>query len=172
MKRLLILSLMGLYLAACSGNKKDRFVFEEERILDVETGDEYYLNKMDTLTIVNIEGETSEIEVTASPFYESEELQEMIERYRSTLAERKEKLLLEKKNQIKEQRIERYSSYDDKDLLDYFNQLHEEEAPYEQQMDVMAELVRREVVLEIDASKLMEVDSAMLDFDIEYVPTE
>jgi hypothetical protein len=172
MKRLLLLSLLSLYISACSQGDKDRFVFGEDRILDVETGDEYYLNKMDTLTIVNIEGETSEILATASPFADDEEFREMMDRYHASIAERKEKLLEEQKNLIKDQRIERYASYEDKELLEYFNRLHKEDAPYEQQMDVMAELVRREVVLEIDAATMLEVDTTLLDFDIDYTPTE
>ncbi len=172
MKKTCLLLLASGILLSCSSPKEDRYVFEEERIIDTETGDEYYLNKMDTLTVVNIEGETSEIVVSAAPFSEHEEMDKMIANYKATISDRKEQILQDKKIRLRENRKERYADYDDEALLKRFNELHAEEADFDQQMDVMAELVRREVVVEKDAPGLLEIDDVDLDFDIEYDPTE
>jgi hypothetical protein len=172
MKKITLMLISVGVLLSCSSPKEDRYVFEEERILDTETGDEYYLNKMDTLTVVNIEGETNEIVVSAAPFAEHEEMDRMIADYKSSISDRKERILEDKKAYLREQRKERYEGYDDEALLKRFNELHAEDADFDQQIDVMAELVRREVVVEKDAPGLLEIEDADLDFDIEYDPNE
>lgn len=173
MKKLWIAIIMLTVIFSCTNRStEDRFIFEDERIVDIETGDEYYINKMDTLTIVNIEGESSEIIVTATPFSESDELDRMMAAYKERITERKETLVTEQKEKIKAQRAERYSQYDDQELLALFNKMHKDERPYELQMDVIAELVRRDAVLETDVAKLLEVDTVTLDFEIDYTLSE
>lgn len=173
MKKLWIAIIMLSISFSCTNRSaEDRFIFEDERILDMETGDEYYINKMDTLTLVNIEGESSEIVVTATPFSDSDELDRMMASYKEKLTERKDALYKDQKEKIKAERAERYAEYDDQELLALFNKIHREEDPYEKQMDVIAELVRREAVLETDAAKLLEVDTVILDFDIDYTLSE
>ncbi|WP_114750766.1 hypothetical protein [Pleomorphovibrio marinus] len=172
MKRICLILVSVGVLLSCSSPKEDRYVFEEERILDTETGDEYYLNKMDTLTVVNIEGETSEIVVSAAPFAEHDEMGKMIAKYKDSISERKERMLEDKKERLRKQRIERYADYDDDELLKRFNELHAENAEFEQQMDVMKELVRREIVIDKDAPAMLEIEEADLDLDIEYDPSE
>jgi hypothetical protein len=173
MKKLSIAIILLTVIFSCTNrSSEDRFIFEEERIVDMETGDEYYINKMDTLTLVNIEGESSEIVVTATPFSESEELDRMMAAYKERITERKEILVNEQKEKIKAERAERYSEYDDQELLALFNKMHKEDSPYEKQMDVITELVRRDAVLETDAAKLLEVDTVILDFGIDYTMSE
>ena len=173
MRKLLIAIVLFSFILSCSNRSaEERFIFVEERILDMETGDEYYLNKMDTLTIVNIEGESSDIVVTATPFSDNKELEEMMNAYKEKLTERKGILMMEQKEKIKAERAERYAEYDDQELLALFNELHKEDGPYEKQMDVITELIRRDAVLQSDAAKLLEVDSVTLDFDINYTISE
>lgn len=173
MKKLWIaIILLSITFSCTNRSAEDRFIFEDERILDMETGDEYYINKMDTLTLVNIEGESSEIVVTATPFSDSDELDRMMASYKEKLTERKDALYKDQKEKIKVERAERYAEYDDQELLALFNKIHREEDPYEKQMDVIAELVRREAVLETDAAKLLEVDTVILEFDIDYTLSE
>ncbi|EON78566.1 hypothetical protein ADIS_0916 [Lunatimonas lonarensis] len=143
-------------------------MFEEERILDLETGDEYYLQNMDTLTVVNIEGETSQIVVTAAPFSDKEELDLMISNYKEKIAGRKDEMLTEQKTKIIDERKARYEEYSNEELLAFFNKIHQEDAPYGQQMDVMAELVNREAVLELDVPTLLEIDTAKIDLYTPY----
>lgn len=173
MKKLLIgLTFISLVVACNNKSEEERFIFEEERVLDMETGNEYYVNNMDTLTVVNIEGETSNIVVTEAPFSDREELEEMLKAHKEKLLDRKEAALEEQKERIKKERAERYAEYDDQELLRLFNEMHEEDRPYEQQLDVITELVRREAILETDAAKLLEVDTVTLDFDIDYTLSE
>jgi hypothetical protein len=173
MKNLWIGIVLFSFLASCNNRStEDRFIFEEERILDMETGDEYYINKMDTLTLVNVDGETSEIVVTATPFYDNREWIEMMQNYKDKLSDRKGALLDDQKEKIKAERAARYAQYDDQELLALFNEMHRKDDPYEQQMDVITELIRRNAVLETDAAKLLEVDSVTLDFDIDYTHSE
>jgi hypothetical protein len=166
MKKLILFSVVGLFLASCAGNDKERYKFEEERVLDLETGDEYYFKNLDTMTVVHIDGVTEPVTVESTPFAENAALAEMMENYRENLANRKQELLQEQKEIIQQQRIERYEAYNDEELMDYFDKLHEEEEPFERQMDVITELVRREVIGEADAPKLLEVDISEVDFDV------
>ncbi|MEX2567902.1 MAG: hypothetical protein WD431_18285 [Cyclobacteriaceae bacterium] len=172
MRKLVLFSLVGLFLTSCSKNDEERFIFEEERILDVETGDEYHLKNMDTMTVVHIDGMTEPITVSSTPFAESEKLEKMMAAYKKKIDERKENLIKKQKEIIKEQRIDRYAEYDNEELMNHYNELHSNDAPFEQQMDVVIELVRREEVLEIDVANLLEVDSSQVDFDLEYTPDE
>ncbi|MCC5938708.1 MAG: hypothetical protein JJU34_15615 [Lunatimonas sp.] len=173
MKTLGIIALSVLTFTSCQKNTtEDRFVFEEERILDLETGDEYYLQNMDTLTVVNIEGEASQIVVSAAPFSDSEELEFLIASYKEKISDRKEDMFTEQKSKIIDERKARYEEYSDEELLAFFNQIHKDDAPYGQQMDVMAELVKREAVLEIDVPKLLEIDTAKVDFNASYTDGE
>ncbi|WP_035804628.1 hypothetical protein [Lunatimonas lonarensis] len=169
MKTLGILALSILITTSCQQKASEqRFVFEEERILDLETGDEYYLQNMDTLTVVNIEGETSQIVVTAAPFSDKEELDLMISNYKEKIAGRKDEMLTEQKTKIIDERKARYEEYSNEELLAFFNKIHQEDAPYGQQMDVMAELVNREAVLELDVPTLLEIDTAKIDLYTPY----
>lgn len=173
MKKLGISIILFASIFSCTNrSSEDRFIFEEERILDMETGNEYYINKMDTLTLVNVEGESSEIVVTATPFSESDELDRMMAAYKEKITERKEILVNGQKEKIKAERAERYAEYDDQELLALFNKMHKEDSAYEKQMDVITELVRRDAVLETDAAKLLEVDTVILDFGIDYTMSE
>lgn len=173
MKTLGIIALSILTFTSCQQKAaEERFVFEEERILDLETGDEYYFQNTDTLRVVNIEGEASQIVVSAAPFSDSEELEFLIASYKEKLSDRKENMLAEQKSKIIDERKARYVDYSDEELLAYFNEIHREDAPYGQQMDVMAELVKREAVLEIDVPKLLEIDTAKVDFNATYADEE
>lgn len=166
---ILALIIMAL---ACSSDKEDRYIFEAERVVDTETGDEYYLKSPDTMTVVHIDGVSEPVTVSSTPFAGSEELEKMMDRYQENLEAREDSLLMVKKKQIKQNRMERYAEYNDDELMERFNTLKDEEAPFAQQMDVMAELVRRELVLEIDVPEIMEINPEDIDMDIDYQPEE
>ncbi|SEJ57510.1 hypothetical protein SAMN05192553_105179 [Cyclobacterium xiamenense] len=162
--------LLLLIMASCSGEKEDRYIFETERILDTETGDAYYVKNPDTLTVVHIDGVAEPVTVSSTPFAESEELEQLMDRYEEKLEARKDSVLRVQKAQIKENRKQRYAAYSDDELMNRFNELKEEGAPFAQQMDMMAELVRREVVLEIDLPEILDIDPEDIDMDMEYDP--
>lgn len=169
-----ILTILALILlsTACSSEKEDRYIFETDRVLDSETGDEYYFKNLDTMTVVHIDGVSEPVTVTSTPFAGSEELEKMMKKYQENLEAREDSLLKVKKKQIKQNRMDRYAEYTDDELMERFNTLKDEGASFAQQMDVMAELVRREVVLEVDVAKIMEIDPVTIDMDVDYQQEE
>lgn len=171
LRYLMLFTFTSFLIGACSGEKRDRYQFEEDMVLDTETGDEYLLKNADTMTVVHIDGTSEPITVSSTPFADSEELNEMMESYKANLEERKEKLLAAEKVRIKKERSERYAEYSDEELETKFNELHEKGAPFEQQMDIVAELVNREVILEIDAAELLEIDPEEIDMDMKFSET-
>ncbi|MBS9524793.1 hypothetical protein KI659_12305 [Litoribacter alkaliphilus] len=174
MKKILLSLLTTAILFSCAQNQseEERFTYENDRIVDTETGDEYMVEDQDTYTVTHPDGEQETVTYEETPFYGTEAADEFLERYNTRLAERKETLLVEQKNKIKQARKERYAEYSDKELIEQFNQLHKDLAPYEQQMDIIAELVERGAVTEEEAVELMEVDEADINFDIDYDPEE
>ncbi|SHN21895.1 hypothetical protein SAMN04488057_11159 [Cyclobacterium lianum] len=170
-RNILIFTSAVFLFAACSGENEDRYQFEGESVLDTETGDEYILENPDTMTVVHIDGTSEPITVSSTPFAESEELNQMMEKYRANMEKRKEELLAKEKARIKNEREERYADFSDEELEEEFRKLHENDAPFEQQMDIVAELVNREVILEIDAAELLEIDPKDVDMDVEWEST-
>ncbi len=165
---LLILSL--LIVGACGPSEEERFTYEEGKVVDTETGDEYSMEKFDTLTVVHINGMEEEILVEDAPFYGSEKGTEFIEAGESRLEKREEALIEQKKQKIKEERIKRYEAFEDEELLEEYNRLREEDAPFTQQMDIIIELVRREVIGKDEVPAMLEEDSTMIDYDLDYHP--
>ncbi|WP_162343129.1 hypothetical protein [Cyclobacterium salsum] len=171
-KNIITILTLILITAACSSEKEERYIYETDRVLDSETGDEYYFKNLDTMTVVHIDGVSEPVTVSSTPFAGSEEFKKMMTQYRENLEAREDSLLMAKKEQIKKNRTERYAEYNDDELMERFNTLKDEEAPFAQQMDVMAELVRREVVLEIDVPEIMEIGPEDIDMNIDYQPEE
>ena len=174
MKKLMLSVFVSALMLACTTPKtdEDRFVYQEDRIVDMETGDEYILEDEATYTVIHPDGEREEVAIEDAPFYGTEGLDEYLRQYSDRIAQRKQEAMENYKMRIKEVRQMRYSEFSDKELMQKFNQLHKEDAPYEEQMDVMAELVERGVVGEDEAPGLLEIDAADLDFDIEFDPNE
>ncbi|MDN3671362.1 hypothetical protein QWY93_19050 [Echinicola jeungdonensis] len=164
---LIIISL--IILVACSSSNEDQFEYQEEKVLD-RIRDEYSMEKFDTLTVVHIDGTQEEILVEDAPFYGSEKGTKFIKSGESRLEKREEALMAEKKQKIKEERIKRYESFSDEELLEEFNRLREEDASFSQQMDVIIELERREVIGRDEVPSMLEEDSTMIDYDLEYNP--
>jgi len=174
MKKIVLSVFVSLIMLACTTPKseEDRFVYEEDRIVDTETGDEYTLEDESTYIVTHPDGERERVTREEAPFYGTEGLEEYMRQYSDRLAQRKETALEEHKTRIKAARQERYAQYNDEQLLQRFNQLHRDEAPYEEQMDVMAELVERGVVGEDEVPGMLEVDARDINFDIEFDPSE
>jgi len=174
MKKLILSVFVSVIMLACTTPKseEDRFVYEEDRIVDTETGDEYILEDESTYIVTHPDGEREVVAREEAPFYGTEGLDEYMRQYGDRLTQRKEAAMQEHKNRIKAARSERYAQYTDEQLLERFNRLHRENAPYEEQMDVMAELVERDVVGEDEAPGMLEVEERDLNFDIEFDPSE
>ncbi|WP_143961757.1 hypothetical protein [Litoribacter populi] len=167
-----LFSVAILFSCAQQQSEEDRFEYENDRIVDTQTGDEYMIDDQDSYVVIHPDGEQETVTYEETPFYGTEAADEFLERYNNRMMERKETLMIEQKNKIKQARKDRYAEYSDQELVKQFNKLHQDLAPYEQQMDIMAELVERGAVTEEEAVELMEVDQADLNFDIYYDPEE
>jgi hypothetical protein len=174
MKKLVLSVFVSLIMLACTTPKseEDRFVYEEDRIVDTETGDEYTLEDESTYIVTHPDGEQERVTREEAPFYGTEGLDEYIRQQSDRMTQRKEAAMEEQKARIKAARAERYAQYTDDQLLQRFNTKHEQNAPYEEQMDIMAELVERGVVGEDEVPGMLEVDARDIDFDIQFDPTE
>ena len=175
MKRFLLSLICASVLFACEQQKtqdEERFVYEQDRIVDTETGDEYMIEDEDAYVVTHPDGEQEVLTYEETPFYGSPMHDRYIEEYYDRLGQRKEAAMQEQKARIREARKARYSEYSNNELVQEFNRLHRENAPYEQQMDVMAELVERGHVTEDEAADMMEVGKEDINFDIQFDPTE
>lgn len=169
MKKIVLITLGIAFLASCAQEKsvEERYLYESEKIVDVETGDEYFMEEEEKFTIVHTDGTTEKVAIDETPFYGTALSDEYVKTLEARLAERKEKLLVEKKNQLKEVRRSRYADISDDELLKQFHQAHKDGLDMSRQMDMMAELIDRGVVNSEEAPGLLEISPEMIDLDID-----
>lgn len=170
MKKLLIALMSTSILFACSQEKsvEERYIYEENKIVDVETGDEYLLEDNDQeFVIIHKDGSQEVIPVDETPFFGTSLSDIYVSEWRDNMAAREEKLLEEKKDNLKQARRDRYSSYTDEELMKKFQKSHDEGIDMSFQMDMIAELVERGAVSDADAPDLLEIEPELINFDIE-----
>jgi hypothetical protein len=170
MRNLTIIAILAtFFIAACAGEKKleQRFVYDNEKILDVETGDEYILDDVEVFTVVHKDGTVDKITIDEAPFYSGSFSADYLEELDKKLEERKLQLIEAKKNKLKEARKARYAALSDAELLAKFNESHANEVEFGMQLDMIAELLSRGVIGEDEAPVLLEIEPAMLELDIE-----
>lgn len=169
MKKTIIIVLSLIVLASCGREKsiEERYVYEVDKVIDVDTGDEYIMEDEGEITIIHPDGTTEVIAIEDSPFYESALSEEYIQYLESKMQDRKLELLESKKNQIQEVRRSRYANISDDELLSQFQQAHADGLDMSRQMDMIAELVDRGVVSSEDAPDLLEISPDLINFDIE-----
>jgi hypothetical protein len=169
MKKLTLILLSLIFLASCAKEKsvEERYLYEVDKVVDVETGDEYILEDEETITIIHTDGSTEKIAIEEAPFYESALSEEFIKSMEENLQQRKLALLEDKKDKIKEVRRSRYAHISDEDLLKQFQQGHKDGLDISRQIDMIAELIDRGVVSSEEAPGLLEISPELIDFDIE-----
>lgn len=169
MKKLMIITLSIIMISACSSEKsvEERYIYEGEKIVDVETGDEYLMEEEGKITVVHTDGSTEKVAIDETPFYESALSEDFIKSLESNYAERKQALLEEKKNLLKENRRSRYADISDEDLLKQFQQAHKDGLDMGRQMDMVAELIERGAVTSEQAPELLEIEPELINFDID-----
>lgn len=166
------LGIVGVFIASllvsCAGEKnlEQRFVFEEDKIVDVETGDEYILEDIEEFTVVHTDGTVEKIPLEESPFYTGTFSAEYLEELNKRMEDRKLQLLEEKKQKIKEARKARYAEVSDQDLLAKFKSGHAEGVELGIQIDMIAELIDRGVISEDEAPVMLEIEPELVDLDI------
>jgi hypothetical protein len=169
MKKLVLVLVSIIFLGACAQEKsiEERYIYEVDKVIDVETGDEYVMEDEGEITIVHADGTTEKIAVEEAPFYESALSEDFLKSMEAKLEQRKLDLLEDKKNKIKEVRRSRYVNISDEDLLKQFQQAHKDKLDMSRQIDMIAELIDRGVVSSEDAPDLLEISPEMIDFDLE-----
>ncbi|WP_373523316.1 hypothetical protein [Aquiflexum sp.] len=169
MKKLMIITLSILMMSACSTEKsvEERYIYEGEKIVDIETGDEYLMEEEGKITVVHTDGSKEKLAIDETPFYETALSEEFIQSLESNYAERKQVLLEEKRTLLKENRRSRYAEISDEELLKQFQQAHKDGLDMGRQMDMVAELIERGAVTSDQAPELLEIEPELINFDID-----
>lgn len=170
MKKLIIALLSSSILFACNQEKsvEERYIYEENKIVDVDTGDEYLLEENDQeFVVIHKDGSQEIIPIDETPFFGTTLSDEYISEWKDNMAAREEKLLEEKKDKLKQARRDRYSAHTDEELMKKFQKSHEEGIDMSFQMDMIAELVERGAISNEDAPNLLEIEPELINFDIE-----
>lgn len=169
MKRIILLMLCAAMMAGCAQDRpvEERYVYEGDKVVDVDTGDEYLMEEEDVVTIVHTDGTRETIAVEDTPFYGTTVSDQYFSELQSNLTVRKEKILEEKKNKMKDQRRAKYEGFSDDELLEQFKDSHQKGEDMAKQMEMMSELVERGVVNNEDAPNLLEVPMSELRLEPE-----
>lgn len=169
MKKLMIMILSIVLMTACSKEKsvEERYIYEGEKIVDIETGDEYLMEEEGEITVVHSDGSKEKLAIDETPFYETALSEEFIKSLEANYAERKAALLEQKKNLLKENRRSRYAEISDEDLLKQFQQAHKDGLDMGRQMDMIAELIDRGALTADEAPDLLEIEPELINFDID-----
>lgn len=170
MKKLLIALLSTSILFACKQEKsvEERYIYDEDKIVDVETGDEYILDDNDQeFVIIHKDGSKEVVSVEDTPFYGTALSDGYISEWKENMSSREEKLLEEKKNKLKQARKDRYADLSDEELMKKFQKSHEDGIDMSLQMDIIAELVERGAITDRDAPTLLEIEPELINLNIE-----
>ena len=167
MKKVALILISSMLLASCAKEKsvEERYVYDVDKVIDIETGDEYFLEDDGEITVVYSDGKREKIPVEDVPFFESSLSDEFMRSLEANLEQRKQRILEEKKEQIKEVRRSRYANISDEELLRLFQQAHKDGLDLSRQMDMIAELIDRNVVSSDDAPDLLKIAPELIDFD-------
>lgn len=169
MKKLILIALCAAVMTGCGQDKpvEERYVYEGEKVVDVETGDEYLLEDENVVTVIHTDGSRETVAVEETPFYGTAVSDEYFAELQKNLTVRKERILEEKKNKMKDQRRAKYEGLSDEELLDRFKESHQKNEDMAKQMEMMSELVERGVVNTEDAPNLLEVPMSEINLEPE-----
>ncbi|MFD2037251.1 hypothetical protein ACFSKL_20805 [Belliella marina] len=170
MKKLMITVLGASLLLSCSQEKsvEERYIYQDDKIIDVDTGDEYLLEESDEqFVLVHKDGTQETIALDETPFFGTSLTDDYVSDWKNKMEERQEKLLIDKKNQLKEKRKERYAEYSDDELMKEFQKYHKEGKDMTMQMDMIAELLERGKISDEEAPSLLEVEPELINLDID-----
>lgn len=169
MKKLIAFTLGIALLISCKSEKsvEERYIYEDDKIVDVVSGDQYLMEEQGEITVVHTDGTKEVLAIDETPFYETALSEDFLKSLESNYVERKEKLLLEKKDKLKENRRSRYAEISDEELLKQFQQAHKDGLDMGRQIDMIAELIEREAISAEEAPDYLEMDPELIDFDID-----
>jgi len=171
-KTIIAIASIGI-LASCATEKsiEERYLYEEDKIVDVETGDEYFMEDSLGFTLIHKDGSEEQVAFDETPFYETNLSDEYVKSWKESISEREEKLLLDKKEKFKAARKNRYQDLDNEALMSKFQKAHDDKVDLTIQIDMIAELIDREMIATDDAPGLLELEIELIDFDMEIKET-
>lgn len=169
MKKLIVFTMGIALLSSCGGEKsvEERYIYEEDKVVDVESGDQYVMEEEGAITVIHTDGTKEKLAIDETPFFESALSEEYIKSLEAKYVERKQKLLEKKKEELKANRRSRYAEISDEELLEQFQQAHKDGLDIGRQIDMVAELIDRGTITEEEAPKYLEMDPELIDFDID-----
>jgi hypothetical protein len=169
MKKLIFLALVGFMVGACSTEKsvEERYLYEGDKIVDVETGDEYILDEKEEVTVTHKDGTTEKVKINETPFYGTAIADSLVQSWEANFNARQERLIEEKRDILRQARKQRYASLSDDELMQKFQDSHKRGDEMSLQMDMMGELVERGAVSADQVPDLLEISPDLVDLDIE-----
>lgn len=167
MKKLLIFTFTLALLGSCAqeSSTEERYIYEEDKIVDVETGDEYVMDETENVTIMHQDGTTEKVAIDETPFYGTALSDTFLMRYEANLAERQQQLLENKRNKLATARTEKYANLSDDELMAQFQKSHKENEDMGIQLEMIAELITRGAVTSDEAPNLLEISPEMFNLD-------
>ncbi len=154
---------------SCAREKtvEERYLYEGDKIVDVDTGDEYIMEESGEFMIVHPDGTTESINIEETPFFGTSLSDQYVKDWEVGMEERKEQLLMEKKMQLREERRNRYAHLSDEQLLKEFKAIHQKKGDMTLQREMINELVERGAVSPEEAPNFLEIDPKLMDLDVD-----
>jgi hypothetical protein len=169
MKKLFFLAVVSILALACAREKsvEERYLYEGDKIVDLETGDEYILEDEQEITVVHKDGTKERLPIVEAPFFGSPISDSLVQTWEANFTARQERLIGEKRNVLKEARKQRYADLSDDELMKRFQDAHKRGDDMSLQMDMMGELVERGAVSADQAPDLLEISPDLVDLEME-----
>jgi hypothetical protein len=118
-------------------------------------------------TLIHKDGSKEQVAFDQTPFHETNLSDEYVKSWKESISKREEKLLLDKKEKFQAERKDRYLDLDNETLMSKFQKAHQDQVDLTIQIDMIAELIDREMIATDDAPGLLELDIELIDFDME-----
>jgi hypothetical protein len=169
MKKLFLIAIPIFLIMACEREKsvEERYLYEGEKIVDVETGDEYIMEEPGQFTIVHPDGTTEKVDIDETPFFGTTLSDQYVEDWKAGMEERKEQLLEQRREQLRAERRAKYADMSDEEVMARFKEVHAQDGDMTLQRELIFELIDRGSVSPEEAPNLLEIDPELLDLDME-----
>ncbi len=169
MKKFIIIAISIGLMFSCANEKsvEERYLYQGEKIVDVDTGDEYIMEEAGQFTIVHPDGTTEKIAIDETPFFGTALSDEYVEDWKAGLEQREQQLLEEKRNQLKETRRQKYADMSDDELMEKFKTVHQQDGDMTEQREMIFELIDRGAISPDQGPVLLEIDPELMNGDIE-----
>jgi hypothetical protein len=169
MKKLFLIAIsIGLIMSCESGKSvEERYLYEGEKIVDVDTGDEYIMEEPGQFTIIHPDGTTEKVNIDETPFFGTTLSDQYVEDWKAGIEERKVNLLEQQREQLQAERRAKYADMSDDEVMNRFKEVHAQDGDMTLQRELIFELIDRGTISHEDAPNLLEIDPELLNLDLE-----